>query len=168
MFLYIPTGRLIAMSIVTLGFYSIYWNYRNWRFIKERDGLNIQPFWRGIFSYFFIYSLLKAIKNDPSTKNIAPARFSPGGDAAGWIFFMFIGNSLINAPNPTANLLGIIIAAPAVFFLLPAQSHVNAINEALPTRPPYYGWSSGHRVCILLGIIFWLFIIGRHTAGTPV
>jgi hypothetical protein len=63
-FLYIPKARLVAMSLVTLGLYEVYWIYRNWRFLKERDNLRIQPFWRSIFDIFFIKSLLTAIKSD--------------------------------------------------------------------------------------------------------
>lgn len=156
MFLYIPTGRLIAMSIVSFGLYDAYWIYRNWRYLKERDGLKIQPFWRGIFGVFFIHSLLKAIKTDPTPSGVAPAKFSPGGLSTGWITLKFIGHVFNRTHDPAVDLIGIIISAPTFCFLLPAQNHINAMNEALPVRPAYYGFSGGHIVCLVIGIIAWL------------
>ena len=159
MFLYIPTARLIVMSIVSLGIYEAYWIYRNWRYIKERDGLKIQPFWRGVFGIFFIHSLLKAIRTDPATSHIAPAKFSPGGLATGWIILKFLGNALGRAPDPAVSLFGIIISAPTVLFLIPVQNHINALNEVSSLRPAYYPFSIGHIVCLVIGIIVWLLIL---------
>ncbi len=45
-FLYIPVRRLVLLSMLTFGVYSYYWQYRNWAYVKEREGLSISPFWR--------------------------------------------------------------------------------------------------------------------------
>lgn len=152
------------MSIVSLGIYEAYWIYRNWRYIKERDGLKIQPFWRGFFGIFYIHSLLKAIKTDPATYRIAHAKFSPGGLATGWIMLRFLGNGLARVPDPAVNLIGFVISAPTFLFLLPAQNHINALNEVSSLRPAYYPFSGGHIVCLVLGIIGWLLILAGLTA----
>lgn len=64
LFLYIPVSRLIILSIVSMSLYEAYWVYKNWRYIKERDGLDIRPFWRGWFGVFFCHSLLRRIHED--------------------------------------------------------------------------------------------------------
>jgi len=91
MFLYIPTGRLIGMSIATFGLYQVYWIYRNWRFLKDRDGLNIQPFWRGVFGIFFISSLFNRIKTDAAGNRTPVGDFSASGMSTGWIVVILIG-----------------------------------------------------------------------------
>jgi len=160
-FLYIPTGRLIGMSIGTFGLYQAYWIYRNWRFFKERDGLSIQPFWRGIFGIFFIGSLLTKIKADISANRILPASFSPGGLAVGWIGLVILGWLLSGVPSLGVNIFGMILSVSAVLCVLPVQQYINSLNESLPTRPPYCGWSTGHIVCLVVGIIIWLlFMVG--------
>ncbi|MBI5777965.1 MAG: hypothetical protein HZA49_00725 [Planctomycetes bacterium] len=53
LFLYIPISRLILLSILSFSLYEFYWIYKNWRYIKEREGLEIKPFWRGFFGIFF-------------------------------------------------------------------------------------------------------------------
>ena len=159
MFLYIPIGRLVAMSIVSLGLYEVYWIYRNWRYLKERDGLKIWPFWRAVLGIFFIYPLLETIKTDPTTNRIVPARFSPGPLATGWIILVLLGNLASHASEPVVSFIGILLSVPSFCFLIPVQRHINALNEALPVRPSYYPWSAGHIVCLVLGIIFWLLIL---------
>ena len=64
LFLYIPPARLILLSIASLGLYEAYWLYKNWRYLKERDGLNISPFCRGVIGIFFCHSLLRRIHED--------------------------------------------------------------------------------------------------------
>ena len=152
------------MNIATLGLYQVYWIYRNWRFFKERDGLSIQPFWRGVFGVFFFNSLLNNIKNDAAASRILPASFSPGGLAAGWIILVILGNLLGRAPAGGANIFGIILSVSAVFCVLPVQQYVNSLNESLPVRPAFYGWSTGHIVCLIVGIILWLLVLVGLTA----
>src|SRR4051812_24345977 len=42
--------KFIIYSICSLGLYNTYWFYKNWRYVRDRDGSNIRPFWRAIFS----------------------------------------------------------------------------------------------------------------------
>ena len=156
LFFYVPVARLVVMSLVTFGLYEVYWIYRNWRFLKERDNLRIQPFWRAVFGIFFIKSLLTAIKNDTAANNILPATFSPGALATGWIIFVVLGNLSQRSPEPVVNIFGLIITAPSFAFLLPAQNYINRVNESLPIRPGYYRWSVGHIVLLVIGIVVWL------------
>lgn len=164
LFLYIPTNRLIVMSIVSLGLYQAYWIYRNWRYLKERDGLSIQPFWRGIFSLFFIHSLFKAIKNDPVATKILPATFETSL-AIWWIIVSIFGNLVGRSPDIAATFVGIAISLSSVCFLLPVQNYINSINEATEERPSFYAFSTGHIVCLVVGLILWLLILLGASAG---
>ena len=152
------------MSLVTLGLYEVYWIYRNWRFLKERDNLQIQPFWRAVFGIFFIKSLLTAIKNDTAANTIFPATFSPGALATGWIILVLLGALSQRSPDPVVNIFGLIISAPSFAFLLPAQKYINRVNESLPIRPSYYRWSAGHIVLLVIGIAVWLLtLVNLHS-----
>ena len=155
-FLYVPIARFVAMSLVTLGLYEVYWIYRNWRYLSERDNLNIQPFWKGWFGIFYISSLLKTIQSDPLANRVVPARFSPGDLAAGWIICVLLGCALSRASQPAVVFLGFVISAPSFLFLLPVQQYINRVNESLPFQPGYYRWSAGHTVLLIVGIIWWL------------
>lgn len=76
--------KLVVMSICTLGIYDLYWYYKNWRLIKEREQLDIMPFWRAFFAYFFCYSCFKKIRGTAASLNLN--RYIAAGPlATGWI-----------------------------------------------------------------------------------
>ena len=37
----VSTTKLVVLSILTGGLYEIYWFYKNWKWIKQRDGSSI-------------------------------------------------------------------------------------------------------------------------------
>lgn len=53
----IPVWKFALFSIVTMGIYQMYWNYKNWKFFKEKDNLDVSPFWRTFFMPIFLSSL---------------------------------------------------------------------------------------------------------------
>jgi hypothetical protein len=164
-FLYIPISRFVFLSLISLGFFEAYWVYRNWRYLKERDGMNIWSFWRGFFAVIFILPLLHAIKKDPVANRISRAAFDPTGLGLGWLSLVVVGRILDRMQSLTANVIGLIIALPSFCFLLPVQRYINSINEALPSPPQFYKWSSGQVVCLVLGLIFWVLILIGISAG---
>jgi len=70
-----PPLKFIAMSICTFGIYELYWSYRNWRFVKDRDGLDIMPFWRAFFYPLWHYSLLTELNTTLKSKVLSSRAF---------------------------------------------------------------------------------------------
>ncbi len=159
--LYIPVSRLVIMGIITLGLYEAYWIYKNWKYFKERDKLDIQPFWRGIFGLFFCHSLFNSIKNDSEVNTIRKAEFSASRLATAWVIFVILGDLLGRMGNIKLNILGLIIAIPTVLFFLPVQNYINTVNDSIEPRPRYNEWSIGHFVCLTISILLWTLIIYR-------
>lgn len=159
MFLHVPVGRLVFMCIISFGLYEAYWIYKNWRYVKERDRLEILPFWRGIFGIFFVHGILKTIRNDEQTNRLEQATFSAGGLATGWIILVLLGKALGRADDIGLNLLGMIIAFPSFLFFVPVQNYINRVNAKLDPQPAHTPWSAGHIVCLVLGITFWALIL---------
>lgn len=60
-FLAISTVRLVALSVLTLGFYQIYWFYKNWQAVKKADNSNIFILPRSIFTFIFARGLFQKI-----------------------------------------------------------------------------------------------------------
>ncbi len=164
MFLYIPTGRLIVLSIVSLSLYEAYWIYKNWRYIKERDNLDIRPFWRGVFGVFFCHSLLRRIHEDTEARTIQVPTFSPGSLATGWVVLIFLANILSRAPGLTLTIMSAFI--PSFLCLAPVQKYVNEVTKKRNPNEPYYGWSAGHVVCLVWGIIIWGLVLVGSMAGS--
>jgi amino acid permease len=159
LFLHISVARLILMSIVSFSLYEAYWVYRNWRYVKERDNLTIRPFWRGVFGIFYCHSLLRRIHEDEKARSVQMPSFSPSSLATGWVVLLIIANALSRAPNTAATVVAAFV--PSFLCLVPVQNYVNSVTERGGPGAPYYHWSSGHVVCLVIGIIIWaLLLIG--------
>lgn len=62
--------KFLLLTILTSGLYTAYWSYRNWRHIKVVDNNSTWPVARGLFSIFFVHSLLSDVnRNLQSTGN---------------------------------------------------------------------------------------------------
>jgi hypothetical protein len=170
LFLYIPTARLIFLSIASMGFYEAYWIYKNWKYIKDRDGLKISPFWRGLFGVFFCHSLLKRIYEDKEAQSIHPPSFSPNGLATCWVILVvmaciFGGNHgifilSITGWSPSITTSIISAAVPSLCFV-PVQNYINAMTKERNLEQSNYRWSSGHNVCLAIGVLMWILILSR-------
>lgn len=157
LFLYIPASRLIWLSILSFSLYEAYWIYKNWRYIKERDGLNIKPFWRGIFGIFFCHALLRRIHGDREARAVEAPSFSPGALATGWIVLIIVANLVSRAPSIAASMFAAFI--PSFLCFVPVQNYINSVSEKRNPGQTYYGWSSGHIVCLVLGILVWALLL---------
>lgn len=49
------------LSLITHGLYPFYWCFRCWEYLQKKEGIETQPFWRGVFMPLWIYSLLTKI-----------------------------------------------------------------------------------------------------------
>lgn len=159
LFLYISSARLILLSIASMSLYEAYWIYKNWRYIKERDGLEIKPFWRGVFGIFYCHSLLRRIHEDNDARAVQEPTFSASGLATGWVILMIIANIVGRAPSIAASIIAAFI--PSFLCLVPVQNYINSVTEKRNPGQKVYGWSSGHIVCLVIGLIIWaLLLIG--------
>jgi len=159
LFLHVPVSRLIFMSIVSFSIYEMYWIYKNWHYVKERDNLDIRPFWRGCFGIFYCHGLLRRIHEDKEAGSVQMPLFSPGSLATGWVGLVIISIAVSRAPGIAATIISAFI--PSFLCLVPIQNYVNSVSERRSPGQPYYRWSSGHVVCLVVGIIIWaLLLIG--------
>ena len=154
-FLYIPVRRLVLLSILTFGVYCYYWQYRNWVYVKEREGLSISPFWRAWFWLFFVYALLKAMKKDPYYHQVAQPSFSPLLLAIGAIFLELISNQThYNTETIVVEVFVLMIVGPYLAFI-PVQRYVNSCERLLQSgKTMKSAWSKGHLFCYI-----WTFLV---------
>jgi hypothetical protein len=157
LFLYIPVARLILLSIASFSLFEAYWIYKNWRYIKERDQLNINPFWRGWFGIFFCHSLLRRIHEDEEARSIQMPSFSPGGQATGWVVLLIVSIAISSARSIAASIIAAFV--PSFLCFVPVQNYINSVSARRNPGQPYYRWSSGHIVCLVFGIIIWVILL---------
>jgi hypothetical protein len=161
------------MSIVTLGIYQEYWIFKNWEYLKNRDNLNIHPFWRGVFGIFFCHELLKAIHDDPSLNKNKSPEFNHSLLATGWVIiavlqaFLNYGYKISNInTSPFYLIVAFVLVVIQTLFFIPVQRFINDANEKIVPTPYYYPWSIGHFV--MIGLVIAALLVGASIGmNTP-
>lgn len=158
--LYFPVSptKLVVMTWCTVGFYQIYWFYKNWALIKKRDASDIRPFWRAVFSIFFCASLLQDIQAAAQKRGLKG--FSAGGMAAAWILVTLAWK----LPDPFW-----IITNLAVLLLIPVQRVVNELNSAAAPAHEGNGGFGGWNIfgVVVGGLLFVMSLIGAFIPDAP-
>lgn len=118
---FFPVGlwKLGLMSVCTLGIYPVYWSFRNWKLLRDHDGMEISPFWRSAFYPLWSFSLFRIIRGKARDSGI-PVSFSPNGMGLAVVFF----NAIVRLPDPFW-LLSLLSFVPLVM----VQSTVTEINR---------------------------------------
>ncbi len=142
-FFAVSVTKFIVMTIATLGCYEVYWFYRNWKLIKERERTTIRPAWRAIFAIFFVRSLFIHVRDFAHPVNKDAKALPAGPLAMGWMVLTL----LAWLPGPWGYL-------PALAFLLvvPVQMRANLINAAVaPDHDPNSQFTALNWLAMVLG-----------------
>jgi hypothetical protein len=147
--------KYLVMIISTAGFYQLYWFYKNWQLIKEREGMSgirITPILRAIFPVFFCYQCFARVReygHAPPGSRELPA----GLLAAGWITLTV----LWRLPDPYWW-----VSTLAFLFIIPVQRRVNQISSVVaPAHDPNRRFSRLNWVVIVIAsLILVLILIG--------
>jgi len=164
--------RFVIMNILTFSWYFEYWQYKNWQAIKKVDQSAMWPFWRAIFSGFFIHVLFKRItisaKNQGYSKSI-PYLILAASRIYIILFFTFllsIANSLkVDEERTIVKWIIVLLLAMIyrIFVLLadfcafmPFQKAISFYNvKAATVYQPRKGFTGGEIVLAILGIVLW-------------
>jgi hypothetical protein len=130
--------KLTVMSVFTLGFYNIYWFYKNWKCVQLLgDDVNAPV--RAVFYPLVSYGLFKRVREHAGRAGV-DAGF-PAGILALGLFLIYVVGQFVD-PSGLSALSGVLL-------LLPVQRTVNAINRKLaPNADPNARFSGVN--------IFWL------------
>lgn len=141
----VSVAKLLVLSICTLGLYEVYWFYKNWQRIKAREGSDISPVPRALFSVFYCYPCFARIR-DFEAPTLAKSALAAGPLATAWI----ITTLLHKLPDPFW-----LVSMFAVGFVAPVQAHANRINAACsPDHDPNSRFSFWNWVAVVLGSLF--------------
>ena len=142
------------LCFFTFGLYAVWWQFKVWRFLKEKEDLDIYPVARAIFSLFFIHSLLGRIDNEAKDKG------HPGINsdkyAAIYIVVAIIGRIVDRLPGPISY---VTLFIPAYIFLIPSLRQLNYYwQEEAPHSVPRT-MSTGTIVLLIFSVLLFLLVI---------
>ncbi|NCC70255.1 zinc ribbon domain-containing protein [bacterium] len=167
-YLNISPSKLVFLSVITCGLYEFYWFYYNWCREKEKTDKKIMPFWRAVFSIFYVSELFKNVnknaKNLGYNKNIQWKALS-----FIYIIFSLLGNissTLINSDYIEEVLLGFLLiplsylALISIFRMQKVINYINNNNKNYQEKKVFIG----EKILIISGMV--LFIGGIYIVGS--
>ncbi len=147
----ISVEKFVFLSVITFGFYQLWWSYKAWRFFKQKQDLDITPPLRALFSLFFQWPLFTRIKDFSEAEGYNPG-FSP--------FLLFIGSlfldlfSLMPEPYFLLSILSVVFYIPPFKALNYAKTQCNEFvtieQKSFNTR---------QIVLIIISSVLWLLMI---------
>lgn len=67
-FFTVAPNKLIVMLLLSFGFYTVYWMYKNWALYRDHSGRSLWPVPRAVFAIFYLPSLLYKIDGMSKSK----------------------------------------------------------------------------------------------------
>jgi hypothetical protein len=159
-FYVVSPRKFTILFFATVGLYTYYWFYANWREFRRATGERIWPIPRAIFSIFFAHSLYHKIQARLDERE-EKFTWSPGGLATAYVVLSIVSNifdrmSMKDIFTPYSDILGLFLLPALYYTLMMPQKAVNlaerdaagTVNDRM-TGANYF-W-------IVLGVILWLF-----------
>jgi hypothetical protein len=145
-----PT-RFVVLCLATIGLYNMWWQYKTWRFFKQRQQSDIWPVARALFSIFTVHELMTTIGKFARSNGIEPT-YNPRELTGGYVILSLLSRL------PSG--FGLISLASFAFLMAPFK----AFRSALLASPEYAateqtGISTGQLVAFILGPILWSVVL---------
>lgn len=160
--LYVVAPRkFLLLMILTLGFYSLYWFYKNWALLNRHHKI-YWPVPRAIFSIFFTHALFTEVDGLLRKRGIE-FRWSPGNLAtvfvvaaiASRVLDRFAGNDEV---NPLFALASTLMLVPMTWALFGAQRAINAAEHD-PAGDSNSDITAANILWMLLGALVWMMVL---------
>lgn len=164
-YFYLEPKQLVVLSIVTLGFYDLYWFYRNWQAVAKTEQVKIVPASRALFAVFYCYSLFKKIL-ESATKHGFVEEYSAKLLAGGYIFILIV-SSIVSQISELESISDFTYLYIGLFWLvfsnltvIPMYLIQKAINYNNSKINPNYQsaprFGGGEIFFIIVGIVFFI------------
>jgi hypothetical protein len=147
-FLHIGIANLFLMELLSGGFFQVYWCYRNWRYLRDRDREPMTPFWRACLNVFWMHALFRRIRRDQQLGSTWPPAFPATLLATIWVALNIggaVGSLWYREHGP---IIANLTVHGACLCLVPVQAAINRANRRRSPRPRMSRWNLRSVVCL--------------------
>lgn len=136
----VGTRKLLVMSVLTLGLYTIVWFERQYRFQKRVHRESTMPLARGLFSIFFAGDLFRRIER--AARGVGVARGWRAGDMSALFIVSVLMNRILDRVSskvtigPASAVLSLVDTALLVVVAYPLVRAQGTLNEVLARTHP--------------------------------
>lgn len=155
-----PIYKFIILDILSAGLYGVWWMYKSWKFFKERNKLDINPFLRVLFAIVFLHELFERI-----LKFATYHGYKKTYNSLFLFILFFFFNAIARLPTPYW-----LLSFLGVFSLIPA---VEALNFGISNSSDYSvliekNYNKNQILLIVISGVFWLLaILGLFIGEEP-
>lgn len=156
---YFPVARakFIALVVLTFGIYELYWFYRNWKYVRQRDSSDIWPFWRAVFSPVWYYALILDIRKHTTDDQ---TRVLPQGGVLSLAYLLMAMTWRLPDPYWLFTLL-------AFLPMLPTVQYINSLNQDSRAHAENSRFRFRHAVLALFTVPLLALIVGPSLKLMP-
>ena len=146
----IKESKFLLLSILTFGFYPIWWIYKSWTFFIQKEGSNANPAMRVVFNVFFMLSLLNKIQRFGKQEGYQGRSFPVIS------YILIIGAGLCSVFPPPFFLINTL----SCLFFLPYLRTLNyCLQQSYEIRSyEDTGLSTRQTVLVVIGLVFWILV----------
>ncbi|MBD2752411.1 hypothetical protein [Spirosoma validum] len=142
-----PVWAFCLLSFFTGGLYTIYWFFRGWRFLRDLYDLDVYPFWRAVFSIFFVHTFMDYI-NDIAVEKGHPGS-QTNGYASGFVVVAIVQR--FSARVVPMQYAALPLLLMPFLFLIPTVKQLNYIYEQDHPNAYLPSFSAAEAFILLLG-----------------
>jgi hypothetical protein len=132
----VGTRKLMVMSVLTIGLYSLYWFERQYRFQRRTRRESTWPLARATFSIFFAHELFRRVEGAASQADIQPS-WTSGTMGILFVTSAVVGRlcerlsgSFVTGPTSTSlSLFGLFSVLGLAYPIVQVQGTVNRLLE---------------------------------------
>ena len=154
-----PT-RIVLLSVLSLGLYTLYWLYKTWKHYKEHTGAAAYPVWHGLTALVPIYGSFRAHAHLRTFGELASAAGLTLHLAPGLAFgAMLVGWLRVGlAEGSPASLLVLLVSLVAqIWMMLHAQPRINYYwDQVYGSRLRGVAVGKGEIIVVIFGALGWL------------
>ena len=160
-FYVVSLKKFTVLFCVTLGLYSIYWFYQNWKNYRTIHNNKVSPVPRAIFNIFFTHSLCRKIDNALLQKNITH-QWKPMLQATLYVLLSLLNTVYDYIIGDTiAPINSVLISIGILFLYLPIMLNIQAaINVSQQDRAGSCNaqFTAANYVWVAIGLLFWALV----------
>ena len=157
--------KMMIMSIGTLGFYVVYWFFRQWQAQKIAHNLSVMPRMRAVFSIFFTHALLRRVHETATAQGIDGGFQNHKSLATTFVALYVLSSVLSNIANRISGFMaGILFVgyiAAFIYSFMPlfaTQKVINQLNRD-PSGSSNQEITGANIAWLVLGGLTWLVIL---------
>lgn len=161
-FYVVSVRKFVILYIATLGLYSKYWFYKNFKLNKVHQNNDDWPVLKAIFNIFFVHGLFESIKAHLALRQREHAwdNWATANMYILWAILTFIFDRLAgkNIGTPATTLIYCAGLGFLVYFMLKAQRAINAACLSENVDPnDKLTWAN--LIWVAAGVLIWIALI---------